>query len=44
MVELLGRGAQPYVKVTALEVPLAVVITTCAEAEVDGGTVTVQVF
>ena len=31
--------------VTALEVPLAVVIDTCAEDEPDwGGTVTVQVF
>ena len=39
-----ATGRYPYVKVTALEVPLAVVITTSAEAEVDGGTVTLQVF
>jgi hypothetical protein len=28
----------------ALDVPLEVVITTCAEGEVDGGAVTVQLF
>jgi hypothetical protein len=32
------------VKVTALEVPLAVLIATCAEGVADGGTVTLQVF
>ncbi len=31
-------------KVTALDVPPAVVIATCAEEEVDAGTVTLQVF
>jgi hypothetical protein len=30
------------VNVTAFDVPPEVVITTCAEDEVDGGTVTVQ--
>jgi hypothetical protein len=32
------------VKVSALDAPLAVVITTWAEGELDDGTVTVQVF
>jgi hypothetical protein len=32
------------VKVTALEVPLAVLIATCAEGVAEGGTVTLQVF
>jgi hypothetical protein len=32
------------VKVSALDAPLEVVTTTCAEGPVDGGTVTVQVF
>jgi hypothetical protein len=32
------------VKVCALDAPPAVVITTCADGALDGGTVTVQVF
>jgi hypothetical protein len=32
------------VNVSALEGPVAVVTTTCAEGAADGGTVTVQVF